>query len=113
MVWRWQRTAHRKRSARWNWPKLLRGEQPRLDQLRRRLQPIGIFADPEERVEVAQAALAFLDVGLDHIAAVAHAPVPLVALLQLLGDEAAHVAARHLAPEARHQLVEQGWSPHT
>ena len=49
------------------------GEQPDVDQFGRPLDAVDIFADPVERVEVAQAALAVLDVGLDDVAAVAHA----------------------------------------
>ena len=46
-------------------------EQADIDQFGHGLKPIGIFADPEEGVEVPKAAFAFLDVGLDDIAAVA------------------------------------------
>ena len=41
------------------------------------LDAVDIFADPVERVEVAKAALAVLDVGLDDVAAVAHPDVAL------------------------------------
>ena len=84
-----------------------RGEQADLDQVGDLGHPIGIFADPEEGVEVAQAALALLDVGLDDVAAVAHPAVAGVALLELLGDEALRLAGHHLLPEARLDLVEQ------
>ena len=48
---------------------------------------VEILADPEQRVQVAQAALAVLDVGLDQIAAFAGLGVALVALGELgLGD---------------------------
>ena len=43
-------------------------EDAGLDQLVARADAVEILGDPEERVEVAQAALAFLDVGLDQIA---------------------------------------------
>ena len=48
------------------------GQQAGLDEVGRPLDAVDIFADPEERVEIAQAALALLDVGLDDVAAVAH-----------------------------------------
>ena len=54
-----------------------RGEQPGADEIGRPLDAVDIFADPVERVEVAKAALAVLDVGFDDVAAVAHADVPL------------------------------------
>ena len=48
------------------------GQQAGLDQVGRTSHAVDIFADPVERVEVAKAALALLDVGLDDVAAVAH-----------------------------------------
>ena len=87
--------------------KLGRGQQPLVDQLGNGAHLVGVFADPEERVEVAQAALALLQVGLDDVAAVAHALVALVALGELLGDEAARGAVHHLAAEPARRLVVQ------
>ena len=60
-----------------------RGQQADVDQIGDRLQAMGVFADPEEGVEVAQAALALLDVGLDQIAALADLAVALVAFGEL------------------------------
>ena len=48
---------------------------------------IEIFADPVERLQIAQAPLALLDVGLDQIAAFALARVALVAFGELGFDE--------------------------
>src|SRR3954454_10275815 len=45
------------------------GQQAGPDEVRRTLHAVNIFADPIERVEVAQAALAVLHVGLDDVAA--------------------------------------------
>src|SRR4029079_16077724 len=67
--------------------KLCGGEQPRSDEVAGALDAMDILADPVKRVEVAKAALAVLDVGLDDIAAVAHLHVTLVALGELGGDE--------------------------
>src|SRR5213078_4751767 len=66
-----------------------------------------ILGDPEQRVQVAQAALALLDVGLDDVARIAHAGVALVALAELGLDEVAAVARSELLGVAFHQLVEQ------
>ncbi len=81
------------------------GQQPNVDQLGRGLHPMDVLADPVQRLQVAQAALAVLDVGFDDIAAVAHALVPLVALLELLGDELRFAARHDFAPEAPAGLV--------
>ena len=85
-----------------------RREEIDLDQIRDFPHLIGIFADPEERVEIAKAAFAFLHVGLDDVAAVAHPAVTGVPLLELLGDEFLRLAGDDLLPEARLDLVEQG-----
>ena len=90
---RWQRTARRKRSARRNWRSSAGGEQADLDQLGDARAADRIFADPVQRLQVAQAALAVLDVGLDDVAAVAHPLVARVALGELLLDELATVPA--------------------
>ena len=58
-----------------------------LDQLLEVAHAIDVFGDPEQRVQVAQAALAVLDVGLDQIARLAGAAVALLALGELGGDE--------------------------
>ena len=76
------------------------GEQPLVDQVGGALDPERILADPVERVEIAQAALAVLDVGFDDIAAVAHAAVALVALGELGGDIVARASGDDLAAEA-------------
>ena len=85
--WRWQRTAQKKRSARSNRRNSAAVSSPCSTRSAGALDPEGILADPVERVEVAQAALAVLDVGLDDVAAVAHAAVALVALGELGGDD--------------------------
>ena len=64
-------------------------------------------------MQVAQAALAFLDVGLDDVARIAHALVALVALGELGLDEVAAVAGQELLGEALGQLVVQlALAPH-
>ena len=52
-----------------------------------RIGGIDEFGDPEQRVEIAQAALAVLDIGLDQIAAGARLVMAFVALAELAGDE--------------------------
>ncbi len=70
-----------------------RREQPFPDQIRRILHLVHEFADPEQCLQVAQSALAVLDIGFDDIAAVAHALVSFIAFGQLFGDEFAGMAS--------------------
>jgi hypothetical protein len=65
-----------------------------LDQLLAFAYPVDVLGNPVERVQVAQAALAVLDVGLDQIARLAGAAMALLALGELGGDEFAAVPAR-------------------
>ena len=58
-------------------------EDALLDEFLARPDAVEILADPEQRLQVAQAALAVLDVGLDQIAAFADLAVTLVALGEL------------------------------
>jgi len=83
------------------------GEQPGLYEICRTFDAVDIFADPVQRVEVAKAALAVLDVGLDDVAAVAHAQVPRIALRKLGGDIFGSGAGDHLLAEARGGGIEQ------
>ena len=78
-----------------------RRQQPDVDQFARLADLVDIFADPVERVQIAQAALALLDVGLDHVATVAQALVPFVALGQFLGDELTLGPFDDVLPESR------------
>ena len=64
-------------------------EDAGLDQFVARAHPVEILGDPEQRVEIAEAALAVLDVGLDQIARGALLAVAGVALGELGGDELA------------------------
>ncbi len=68
---------------------------------------VDVLADPIQRVEIAQAALALFHVGFDDIAAVAQAFVPVVALGQLLGDELPLGPGDDFGPEALLRLGEQ------
>ena len=58
-------------------------EDALVDELLAVAHAVEILADPEQRLQVAQAALAVLDVGLDQIAAFAGLAVALVALGEL------------------------------
>ena len=82
-------------------------EHAALDQFLGLAHAVDVFGDPEQRVQVAQAALAVLDVGLDQIARLAGAAVALLALGELGGDEFGAGALHDLLVEARDQLVEQ------
>ncbi len=66
---------------------------------------IDIFRDPEQRVQVAQAALAVLDVGLDQIARLPGAAVALLALGKFGGDEFGRGALHDFLVEPRHQFI--------
>ena len=99
---RWQRTAQRKSSAALEERDIPRRERtPALDQLVAGADAVEIFGDPEQRLQVAQAALALLDVGLDQVARAARRGVALVALGELGGDELARRALHDLGLEAR------------
>ena len=82
-------------------------QHPAVDQGGDLIHLIEIFGDPVEGMEVAQASLALLDVGLQRIARIAGALVALVALGELGLDEVEAVAGGDLAPEAALQLLEQ------
>ena len=87
--------------------RLVLGEHALGHQLAGLVDAIEILGDPEQQVQVAQPALAFLDVGLDDVARIAHALMALVALGELGLDEVAAVAGQELLGEALDQLVEQ------
>ena len=76
-----------------------------LDQIVAGAHAIEILGDPEQRLEIAQAALAFLDVGLDQIAGGALLAMALVALGELGGDEFGAGVLGHLIVEAGDQRV--------
>ena len=82
-------------------------QHPALDQSGDLVHLIEIFGDPVEGMEVAQAPLAVLDIGLQRVAGIAGALVALVALGELGLDEVEAVAGDHLAAEAALQLLEQ------
>jgi hypothetical protein len=82
----WHRTAHRKFSAFSKSTILILCEQSNVDQSRRVSgHLVDIFADPVKRVQIAQSALAIFHIWFDHIAAVAHTLVALVAFDHFFG----------------------------
>ena len=83
----------------------LRVEHAALDQFVGLAHAIDVFRDPEQRVQVAQAALAVLDVGLDQIARLPAAAMAFLALGELGGDEFGRGALHHVLVEARDQFV--------
>ena len=87
--------------------KFLGAEQPALDHVFGPIDLEQMVRDPVERVEVAQAALAVLHVGLDQIAAVPAAHVPRIALGQFGGDECLARTCHDLLSEVRVGGVEQ------
>ena len=75
-------------------------KQADIDQFGSHPDLMDIFADPVERVEIAQATLAVFHIGFDDIAAVTHPLVARIALFQLVADEFALRPVDHFAPEA-------------
>ena len=88
---------------------LARREQAGRDQFVRVLHAIDVFRDPEQRVEVAQAPLALLDVRLDKIAGRAGPPHALLALGELGRDEFRRGLGDDLLVEARLQAYRTGF----
>jgi hypothetical protein len=68
---------------------------------------VNVFADPEQRVQIAQAAFAVLHVGLEHVARVARALVALAALVELGLDEVGGRRLGDLGEKALLELEEQ------
>ena len=64
-----------------------------------------VFGDPEEGLEIAQTALALLQIGFDDITAVAHPLMPVVTLLELFGYEGARRSGDDFAAEQGGGLV--------
>src|ERR1700733_15364840 len=62
---------------------------------------IDVFGDPEQRMQIAQAALAVFDVGLDEIPRLTRAAMPLLALRELGGDEIRRGPLHHFFFETR------------
>ena len=80
-------------------------EHAAFDELIGFAHPVDIFGDPEQRMQVAQAALAVLDVGFDQIARLPGTAMTLFALGQFGGHEFGGGALHHFLVEARHQFV--------
>ena len=76
-------------------------EHAALDQLLDVVHAVDVFGDPEQRVQIAQAALAVLDVRLDQVARLAGAAMALLALGELGGDEFGAGALHDRLVEAR------------
>ena len=83
----------------------LAGEDAMFHQVGGIVDVIEILADPVEGLQVAQAPLAFLDVGLDQIAAFALALMARLALGQLGLDKVAAIAGGDFLPELGAQFV--------
>ena len=83
---------------------LLGGEQAGLDRARANVVAVDVLDQPMQRMEIAQAALTVLDVGLDPIAGLAGLGVTGGALLHLGGDERPRCAAHDVVGEAGLEL---------
>jgi len=78
----------------------LAGKHAKPDEIASVANVVAIFGDPEQGLQITQAALAFLDVGLDEIATVTGLSVAFVALGQLGGDEFRGGVTGHFLVEA-------------
>ena len=83
-------------------------ERPALHHVLQGVAPIDMFDDPVERLQVAQAALAFLDVRLDHVAGIALARMTCITLCQLVSDEVGILAVDRILLELGQHLGRQG-----
>ncbi len=86
---------------------LLHREQADIDKLARTVGAVDVFADPVQRLEIAQTALSVFHIGFDDIAAVAHPLVPRIALGELLLEKITLAAADDLGPEPSARLFVQ------
>ena len=82
-------------------------EHAGLDELSLGLVGIEMLGEPMQRVQVAQAAFAVLDVGLDQIARRTGAGMADILLGELRLDEGARIAFQHLLAEAMLEIGEQ------
>ena len=77
------------------------------DELGHVADAVEVLGDPQQRVEVAQPPLAVLDVGLEHVARIAHTRVPLVAFVELGAHELGPRTLDQLGGEAAAKLAAQ------
>ena len=82
-------------------------EHAAADQFLRLVHAVDVFGDPEQRMQIAQAAFAVFDIGFDQIARLTGTAVALFALGKLGGDEFRRAALHDLLAEPRRQLAEQ------
>src|SRR6185437_11059517 len=85
--------------------RLVGREDAELDELADLVDAVDVLGDPEEALEVAEPALALLDVGLDMVARIAELSMPRVALGELRLDELAGALLDDLGLEAALHLV--------
>ena len=90
---------------------LPRGELLQPDELGGTIGRMQILGDPEQSVQVPEAALALLDIGLDHVAGGAGPGVAVVPLLQLGGHEFGPGSLGHVLAEPAAQIGAQGLVP--
>src|SRR5690554_1751608 len=82
-------------------------EHAALDEFVRLAHTEDVFRDPEQRVQIAQAAFAVLDIRLDQITRLTGAAMALLAFGKLGRDELRRSAAHDLPVKPRDKLVEQ------
>lgn len=86
----------------------LRIEHAAFQQLFGIAYPVDVFRDPEQRVQIAQSALAVLDVRLDQIAGLAGAAMAFLTFRKFRGDEFGGSALHHFRIETRYQFIIKG-----
>ena len=84
-----------------------RCEEARFHKFRNLAHAVNVFRDPEERVQIAEPTLAFLDVGFDQISGIAGFLDAHVALGELGYDEFPRGEANDLLVEPASQQIEQ------
>src|SRR5262245_8622262 len=88
-------------------PVFVRGENAGFDELFLRLVGIEVLGEPMKRVQIAQTALAVLDIGLDQITRGAGARMSRILLGELGLDESSGVAFKHVLAKAAAEIVKQ------
>src|SRR5436190_14595329 len=86
-------------------PRFLGRQHAEIDELCDVVDPVDVFRDPEQRVQIAQPAFPLLDVGFELIAAVTDPDMAGVALRQLRLDELRCRPAQDIRLETLLQLV--------
>ena len=86
---------------------LILGQQPAINEFGHALNAVHIFADPEQGVQIAQAALALFQIWFDDIAAVPHANMARIAFAQLFSAIGPRRPSQNFATKTGNRFVIQ------